>query len=138
MKGCARSCLLGLAGCLVSIAGFVLLFLRFGADPNRTDDDGFFRRDKHGADEADLSLCHLDEQIIAQGAQVCVLGLYSQAKGGIIPDPNWANQTRISLGDGEVGLLQLGTRARRYFIGASVLAATAAGIAWAYISTHMK
>lgn len=103
-----------------------------------TDDDGFFRRDRHGADEADLALCHLDEQMIAQGAQVCVLGLFSQARGGIIPDPNWANQTRVIPGDGEAGLLQLGARARRYFIGAFVLAAMAAGIAGAYISTHTK
>lgn len=103
-----------------------------------TDDDGFFRRDRHGADDADLALCQLNEQMIAQGASVCVLGLYSQAKGGIIPDPNWAHQTRIILGDGETGLVQLGTSARRYFIGAFAFAAMAAGIAWAYISTNAR
>lgn len=105
------------------------------AEKEWTDDDGFFRRDRADADGADLALCQLNEQMIAQGAQVCVLGLYSQAKGGIIPDPNWANQTRIILGDGEAGLEQLGTSARRYFIGAFVLAAMAAGVAWAYVST---
>ncbi len=108
------------------------------AEKEWTDDDGFFRRDKHGADDADLALCQLNEQMIAQGAAVCVLGLYSQAKGGIIPDPNWAHQTRIILGDGEAGLVQLGKSARRYFIGAFVFAAMAAGIAWAYISTNAR
>jgi hypothetical protein len=103
------------------------------AEKEWTDDDGFFRRDRHGADHADLALCHLDEQMIAQGAQVCVLGLYSQGKGGIVPDPNWANQTRVILGDGEAGLVRLSTSARRYFIAAFVFAALAAGIAWAYV-----
>lgn len=41
------------------------------AEKEWTDDDGFFRRDRHGADDADLSLCQLNEQMIAQGAQVC-------------------------------------------------------------------
>lgn len=103
------------------------------AEKEWTDDDGFFRRDRHSADEAELALCQLNEQMIAQGAQVCVLGLYSQAKGGIIPDPNWANQTRVILGDGEAGLVRLGASARRYFIAAFVFAALAAGIAWAYV-----
>jgi len=108
------------------------------AEKEWTDDDGFFRRDKRGADDAELALCHLNEQMIAQGASVCVLGLYSQARGGIIPDPNWARQTRVILGDGEAGVVQLGTSARRYFIGAFVFAAMAAGIAWAYISTNAR
>ncbi len=105
------------------------------AEKEWTDDDGFFRRDKHGADDAELASCQLSEQMVAQGAQVCVLGLYSQAKGGIIPDANWAHQTRIILGDGEAGLVQLGASARRYFIGAFVFAAMATGIVWAYVST---
>ncbi len=107
------------------------------AEKEWTDDDGFFRRDRHWADEADLASCHFTEQMIAQGAQVSVLGLFSQAKGGIVPDPNWANQTRVILGDGESGIAQLATRARRYFIAAFVFAAISAGITWAYISAHM-
>lgn len=103
------------------------------AEKEWTDDDGFFRRDKHSADEADLALCKLDEQMIAQGAQVCVLGLYSQSKGGIVPGPNWAHQTRVILGDGEAGLVRLGKSASRYFIAAFLFAALAAGIAWAYV-----
>ena len=108
------------------------------AEKEWTDDDGFFRRDKQGAGEAHLALCQLNEQMIAQGAQVCVLGLYSQARGGIIPDPNWAHQTRIILGDGEAGLVQQSASARRYFVGAFVFAAMAAGIAWAYVSTNAR
>jgi hypothetical protein len=99
-----------------------------------TDDDGVFRRDRKGPDEADLTLCRFEEQMIAQGEQVCILGLYSAARGGIIPDPNWANQTRIIKGDGESGVEQLGARARRYVIGALVCGAISAGIVWANIS----
>ncbi len=72
--------------------------------------------------------------MIAQGEQVCVLGLYSAARGGIIPDPNWANQTRVIQGDGESGVEQLGSRARRYVIGALIAGAIPAGIVWAYLS----
>lgn len=100
-----------------------------------TDDDGVFRRDRQGTDDADLALCRFDEQMIAQGEPVCVLGLYSQERGGIVPDPNWANQTRVIQGDGESGVAQLGTRARRYIIGALFCGAIAAGIAWACISS---
>jgi hypothetical protein len=99
-----------------------------------TDDDGVFRRDRKGTDEADLTLCRFEEQMIAQGEQVCVLGLYSAARGGIVPDPNWANQTRIIKGDGESGVEQLGSRARRYVIGALVCGAIPAAIVWAFIS----
>jgi len=99
-----------------------------------TDDDGVFRRDRKGTDEADLTLCRFDEQMIAQGEQVCILGLYSAARGGIIPDPNWANQTRVIKGDGESGVEQLGARARRYVIGALISGAIPAAIVWAYIS----
>jgi hypothetical protein len=94
-----------------------------------TDDDGNFRRDKQDGTPADLSECKFAEQIIAQGAQVCVLGLYSQTRGGVIPDPNWAKQTRIIVGDGEDGVRSLGRRIVTYIVVGLVLGAACAAIA---------
>jgi hypothetical protein len=103
-----------------------------------TDDDGAFRRDRKGNDVINISRCSFAEQVIAQGEQVCVLGLYSEARGGIIPDPNWARQTQLMRGDGETGIRRLGSRARNYIIAAFVFAAAAAGVCWAVIKMHWR
>lgn len=101
-----------------------------------TDDDGAFRRDTKGNDVINLSRCLFTEHVVAQGEQVCLLGLYSQARGGIIPDPNWAQRTQLFRGDGEGGIRQLSSRARNYILTALVFAAAAAGISWAVITRH--
>jgi len=82
----------------------------------------------------DLANCRFDEQVIAQGERICVLGLYSQKRGGIVPDPNWAHQSKIIRGDGETGIRQLGARARKYTIAALVFATAAAGICFVVIT----
>jgi hypothetical protein len=99
-----------------------------------TDDDGVFRRDRKGTDTVDLDSCRFDEQIIAQGEQICVLGLYSQARGGIIPDPNWAHQTQVIRGDGEAGVRRLGSRALKYAIAGLIFGAAVAFVCWAVIT----
>ncbi len=99
-----------------------------------TDDDGVFRRDRKGSDKVGLDSCRFEEQIIAQGERVCVLGLYSEARGGIIPDPNWARLTQVIRGDGEAGIGQLGVTAGKYIIGAFIFGVFAAFVCWAVIT----
>ena len=95
-----------------------------------TDDDGVFRQDFQGADTSNLADCRFDEQMIEQGEKVCIVGLYSQMKGGIIPDANWAHQTKIIRGDGDTGVQSLGAQARRYVVIGLVMGVMCAGIAW--------
>jgi hypothetical protein len=108
------------------------------AEREWTGDDGAFRGDSKGLDVINFSRCQFSEQVVAQGEQVCVLGLYSQARGGIVLDPNWARQTQLMRGDGEAGIRRLGSRARNYTIAAFVFAAGAAGICWAVITMHWR
>lgn len=91
-----------------------------------TDDDGVFRRDIQKTEGASLDECRFTEQVIGQGEQVCVLGLYSQSRGGIVPDPNWANQTKVIRGGGETAIAHLARRARNYTIWAFVFSAIVA------------
>ena len=93
-----------------------------------TDDDGVFGRDVKGADKVDLFACQFDEGIISQGEQVCLVGLYSQARGGIVPDANWAHQTKVIRGNGEKAIEQLGRRARRYTLFGIILGVVSVGV----------
>ena len=85
-----------------------------------TDDDGVFRRDIQKSGGGSLEGCRFFEHVIGQGEQVCVLGLYSQSRCGIVPDPNWAHQTKVIRGGGETAIAHLGRRARNYTIWAFV------------------
>ena len=98
-----------------------------------TDDDGVFRRDIQKTEGADLGGCRFTEHVIGQGETVCVLGLYSQSRGGIIPDPNWARQTKVIRGNGEDAVARLGRRARNYTIWAFVFGAIAVAICLAVL-----
>ena len=64
---------------------------RTTAEQESTDDDGVFRKDKsHGV--IDLHQCLFDERFIQQGETVCAFGRYSQARGAIVPHPNYAER----------------------------------------------
>jgi hypothetical protein len=95
-----------------------------------TDDDGNFRVDKRSTNAHDVPLesCHLDETHILQNEAICAFGLYSAAKGGLIPHPNWAKQTRIMRGDAETVAAQLRTKMLRYVIGVVVFGGAVFGI----------
>jgi len=109
---------------------------RTGLKAEATDDDGMFRVDKHHADsKVDLSTCTLEERHIKQGEQVCAFGLYSAARGGLIPHPNWSRQARIMRGDATTVADQLRKRILKYAIGLAIFAAGAYGIAKLY-ETH--
>ncbi|HEX7831449.1 MAG TPA: hypothetical protein VF787_17470, partial [Thermoanaerobaculia bacterium] len=95
-----------------------------------TDDDGNFRVDKRSdrAFDVDLENCDLEEFHIKQNEQVCVFGLYSAARGGLIPHPNWGKQTRIMRGDGEAVAAKLRNRIVKYAIGVAVFSGIAYGV----------
>jgi hypothetical protein len=90
-----------------------------------TDDDGNFRVDKRSRNAMDVPLdsCSFEEHHIKQDEPVCAFGLYSQARGGLIPHPNWARQTRIMRGDAEAVAGQLRSRMIKYAIGAVIFGA---------------
>jgi hypothetical protein len=94
-----------------------------------TDDDGAYRSETRNfpaeATPPPLEECQFREDLIPRRENVYVFGLYSEARGGIVPHKNWAKTTRIMRGDGDSILRQLGRRVRGYVIGA-VLAAGAA------------
>ena len=68
--------------------GFAALGKVWGAVKERiADDDGTVRKDWRMIDKAyDISDSTLTEQIVAPGDQVCAIGVYSSAKGGMVSD----------------------------------------------------
>jgi len=102
---------------------------KIGMEQESTDDDGNFRVDKQHRDhDVDLEECNYHEKVIKQGEIVCAFGLYSMQRGGLIPHPNWAKQTRIMRGDASAVARQLTKRIIKYTIGIVVFAAIAYGI----------
>ncbi len=91
---------------------------KIGMEHESTDDDGNFRVDKRWSDrEVDLDGFTFEEKHIKQNEPVCAFGLYVKQRGGLIPHPNWAKQTRIMRGDAHDVANQLRTRIIKYTIG---------------------
>jgi len=107
---------------------------RIGMEEEQADDDGNFRLDKqtYADREVDLDGMQFEEKHIKQNEVVCAFGLYSQAKGGIIPHPNWAKQTRLMRGDANAVARQIRTRIFKYIIGIVVFGAAAYGVVLIY------
>lgn len=111
---------------------------RTSAEDEWTDDDGSFRVDKkQSGNDVNLEDCFLVEHHIKQGETVCAFGLYSAARGGLIPHENWAKQTRIMRGDATNVANQLRSRIIKYVIGIVFFAAASYGITLWY-AHHMK
>lgn len=87
-----------------------------------TDDDGAYRSEKRYPTEGEVPLeeCKFHEDLIRKGDQVYAVGRFSEARGGIVPHPNWANITRIMKGDPDSILRQIRARIVRYAIGGIV------------------
>jgi hypothetical protein len=107
---------------------------KVGMEQEMTDDDGMFRVDKRGMPdvEVDLADCTLSERYIKQGEMVCAFGLYSAARGGLIPHPNWAKQARLMRGDVTAVAAQLRTRMIKYVFGIVIFGGAAFGIVKLY------
>jgi hypothetical protein len=107
---------------------------RTGMEEEHADDDGNFKVDKrhYVEKEIDINGFQLTEHHVKQNETVCAFGLYSHQRGGLIPHPNWAKQTRLMLGDAEKGAAQLRNRIMKYFIGIVCFGAAAYGVVWIY------
>lgn len=107
---------------------------RVGVEQESTDDDGIFRVDKrtYTDDDVEIADCTLAERSIKQGETVCAFGLYSSARGGLIPHPNWAKQGRLMRGDANTVAAQLRTRIIKYVFGILFFGAAAFGIVKLY------
>jgi hypothetical protein len=103
---------------------------KIGMEHELTDDDGMFRVDKRGMPDVDVDIadCTLSERYIKQGETVCAFGLYSAARGGLIPHPNWAKQARLMRGDATAVAGQLRTRMVKYVFGILIFGGAAFGI----------
>ncbi len=99
-----------------------------------SDDDGSYRREFRAENVADAPLekCRFTEGAVARGERVYLSGRYSESRGGIVPDPNWAKHTRLMKGDPAEILRQLRGRIVRYAIGGVVFLAGAAAIVRAF------
>lgn len=105
-----------------------------------TDDDGAYHCEKRNktSGEVPLEECTFREDIITPGDRVYAVGLFSEARGGLVPHPNWARETRIMKGDAESVLRQLKGRIVKYVIGGILCSAAAAGILFAFISNAKR
>lgn len=108
---------------------------RVGINEESTDDDGNFRMDRRGSerDIDDLATLTFEERPIRQGETVCAFGLYSQERNGVIPNPNWAKQTRIMTGTPETIADRLRSRMIKYAIGIVCFSAAAYGVVRLYM-----
>jgi hypothetical protein len=103
---------------------------RTGVVKEWTDDDGEFRVDfKRSEPEVPMERCIFSEWSVPNGEMVCVFGLYSESRGGIVPHPNWSKQARLLKGSGEAGLGALTKRVFLYALGIIVFTAAA----WALV-----
>lgn len=111
--------------------GFAALGKVWGVVKERiADDDGTVRKDWQMTDKTyDISDSTLTEQIVAPGDQVCVIGVYSAAKSGIVSDLSKglnklikgdARKSASSLRTGGIGQLIGGTLFGLFLIGVTV------------------
>lgn len=107
---------------------------RIGVAEESTDDDGAFRVDRREEPKLPLTVrdCYLQEKLVKQGETVCAFGLYSAARGGIIPHPNWAQPMRLMRGDAATGASQLRSRIIKYAIAIVCCLGVAYGAAKVY------
>jgi hypothetical protein len=101
-----------------------------------SDDDGAYRADVSyvEGEAVDLASCRLVQRLVRPGAPVCVFGLYSEARGGIVPHPNWGRPTRLMVGDTARVAADLGASAVRRLVIGLLAGAAAAGLVAAFLS----
>lgn len=94
-----------------------------------TDDDGVFRIDnRRTAGAVDLKdRFRLEERQVRQNEPVCVFGVYSAERRGLVPDTRWGRPARLMRGTASAAASRLSGRIVRYTIGALLLAGVAGG-----------
>ena len=101
-----------------------------------SDADGEYRSDVTWVanEPVDLDQCLFEESHVPPGAEVTLIGLYSQDRGGIVAHPNWGKPTRLLLGDATRADAALQSRIRLMIIVALVCTAAAAGLVASFAS----
>jgi hypothetical protein len=102
-----------------------------------SDDDGSYRSDVsyvEPGETLDLAECRFEERHVRPGAPVCVIGPFSESRGGIVPHPNLFQPVRLVPGDtARVASALVASAFRR--LGLGLLAgAVAAGVVAAFLS----
>lgn len=102
-----------------------------------SDADGSYRSDVsyvEPGEALDLAACRFEERHVRPGAPVCVIGPFSESRGGIVPHANVFKPVRLVPGDtARVASALLATAVRRLAIGLLV-AGAAAGLVAAFLS----
>lgn len=100
-----------------------------------TDDDGAMRHDRRFINDADIAPLHLRETVIPVGEQVCLIGHYSAARSGVVPDRTAA--TRLIRGSrAHVRRTFFFQRIGHMILGTILVAVPNAAIALLFILPH--
>jgi len=97
-----------------------------------TDDDGSIRKDyRLTTGDVYVAGTSLLEKVVPNGAEVCVVGTYSAARGGIVPGTKgiW-DAPRLSLGSADLLERTLLLRAIRTLLGTAAFGAASAAVLW--------
>jgi hypothetical protein len=94
-----------------------------------SDADGEYRSDVTwvSGPPIDLGQCQFQEAHVPPVAEVTLIGLYSQDRGGIVANPNWGTPTRLLLGDATHADATLRSRVRIMMV-VALLCAAGAGV----------
>lgn len=101
-----------------------------------SDADGEYRSDVTWVTgpPVDLGQCQFREAHVPPGAEVTLVGLYSQDRGGIVANPNWGKPTRLLLGDATRADATLRSRVRIMVVVALLCAAGAGTLVLSFVS----
>jgi hypothetical protein len=101
------------------------------------DDDGSYCWEENHAEkkEFDLATSEFTEHHVKNGEMVCVMGLYSAERRGLVPHPNWAKPVRVMRGDGQAIGKALRARAVKYALGGIAFAAAAVGLVALFVTS---
>ncbi|HEX8410727.1 MAG TPA: hypothetical protein VF883_17825 [Thermoanaerobaculia bacterium] len=105
---------------------------RVSMEQESSNDTGQLRKDRMVWGIEDLRIGIFEERHIAQGETVCAFGRYSQARGGIVPHPNYATRARLMRGDAGIAARELVTRVKRHTVTAIVWSLVAYGVVKLY------
>jgi hypothetical protein len=102
------------------------------------DADGVYRSDISyvGDEHPSLIPCTLTQRRVAPGEKVCLIGLYSAARGGIVPYPDWSERTRLIVGDAQNGARVLAGQVRTRLILAVLLSGAAGAVLWLFVRSN--
>lgn len=102
------------------------------------DDDGRYRCDVARMPPEDFHWARatLQQQVLHPGAQVCVIGYFSSARGGFVPSPVWRKATWVYACSGAQLMAALVRSALWRVVWAAGVAGLAAGMLWVFVADH--